>query len=237
MIKLTRYILLGLHFVSATLVGLALGLLRPFHPTNSRCCARLYGNLGLKLIGLSVDVIGTENYPKDRAFVVICNHQSNWDLFVVGQAVPKRTVSVGKKSLKWIPFFGQLYWLAGNVLIDRANHTKAMQSMEQTKRALIDKNTNIWFFAEGTRNHGNNMLPFKKGAFITAINAEAPIVPVCVSPYLKQLDLNRFDNGHALIKVLPAIETTGLGQDDTESLVSNCHSLMLNTIESLENQP
>lgn len=233
MIRLIRYFLLGIHFVIGSTLGLLIGIVRPFHPTNSRLCARLYGFFGLPIIGLKVQVNNTQNYPTDRPFVVVCNHQSNWDLFVVGQAVPERTVSIGKKALKWIPLFGQLYWLAGNVLIDRGNHQKAMESMEITKRALREKQTNMWFFAEGTRNHGKNMLPFKKGGFVTAIHAGVPIVRVCVAPYLQGFSMGKLDNGLVNIEVLPAIETTGLDVENVQDIMQECHDSMLAVIKTL----
>jgi len=216
------------------LLGLLYGLLRPFHPTNSRWCAQTFSFLGLPIIGLKLKISGVENYPTDRSFIVVANHQSNWDLFTIAASVPERTVSVGKKSLKWIPLFGQLYWLAGNILVDRGNAQKAMQAMATTKHALTNKNTNIWFFAEGTRNHGENMLPFKKGAFITAINAGVPIVPVCCSAYLKNFNLNKLDNGLANIKVLPAIETKGMNKDSLEDLMKICRLNMMDTINELD---
>ena len=230
MIRVIRCALLGLHFVFGSIAGLLIGLARPFNPTNSRLCAQLYGFFGLPIIGLKVEIKGIENYPIDRPFVVVCNHQSNWDLFVAGKAVPARTVSIGKKQLKWIPLFGQLYWLAGNIMIDRSDHKKAMQSMDTTREALREKNTNIWFFPEGTRNHGKNMLPFKKGGFVTAINAGVPIVPVCVDPYLENFSLGKWDNGTAKVHVLPLIETANIDVENVEPLMQGCHKLMLQVI-------
>ena len=113
MIRHIRYFLLSLHFVVSCTLGLLYGILRPFHPKNSRWCAQTFALFGLPIIGIKPKLINAHNYPTDRPLVVIANHQSNWDLFVVGYSVPPRTVSLGKKSLKWIPFFGQLYWLAG----------------------------------------------------------------------------------------------------------------------------
>ena len=234
MIRLIRYILLAIHFVIGSTLGLLVGILRPFHPTNSRWCAKIFAFAGLPIIGTKVESEGHENYPKDRPYIVIANHQSNWDLFVVGSVVPVRTVSLGKKSLKWIPFFGQLYWLAGNVLIDRGNAKKAMEAMEITKTALQKKRTNIWIFPEGTRNHGKNMLPFKKGAFVTAINAQVPIVQVCTSSYLDGFNLDNLKNPTAHIRILEPIETKGLTTDNLDELMSQCHERMGNVIAELD---
>lgn len=90
-----------------------------------------------------------------------------------------------------MPLFGQLFWLAGNVLIDRGNAHKARQSMRRP--TLQNEDTSIWVFPEGTRNLGEDLLPpFKKGAFQMAIAAGVPIVPVCVSNYIKRMRLNRW---------------------------------------------
>jgi 1-acyl-sn-glycerol-3-phosphate acyltransferase len=234
MIRLIRFCLLAIHFVITSTVGLLIGILRPFHPTNSRWCAHLYGKIGLPIIGLKTKVEGLEHFSRNQPCIMVCNHQSNWDLFVVGSIVPKRTVSVGKKSLKWVPLFGQLYWLAGNVLVDRGNPRKAMEAMAITKEALTTKNTSIWFFAEGTRNNGKNMLPFKKGAFVTAINAGVPIVPICCSSYLNGFDLNKLDNGTARMRVLPAISTEGYTIENAKELMVSIHSTMMDTIKELD---
>lgn len=237
MIRPFRCILLAIHFVIGSLLGMMYGVIRPFHPTNSRWSSQTFAFFGLPMIGIRTSVEGTEHFEHkkgDPARIMICNHQSNWDLFIVGSIVPPRTVSLGKKSLKWIPLFGQLYWLAGNVLIDRGNRKKAMEAMEITKNALTKKDTNIWFFAEGTRNHGKNMLPFKKGAFVTAINAGVPIVPVCCSSYLKGFSLNNAHNGTAHLRVLPEIPTKDLTLDDVDSLMAQCHELMSKVIAELD---
>jgi 1-acyl-sn-glycerol-3-phosphate acyltransferase len=233
MIRAVRYVFLALNFIVGSILGVLLGLIRPFNPTNSRWCARIYGSLGLPVIGINVEAEGLENYPTDKPFIVIANHQSNWDLFVVGSVVPNRTVSIGKKNLKWVPLFGQLYWLAGNILIDRGNAKKAMEAMETTKKALIESKTNIWFFAEGTRNHGKNMLPFKKGAFVTAVNAGVPIIRVCTSAYLDGFSMDKLNNGTAKIRVLPEIATKDLSMDDIDGLMTQCHDSMMEVIEEL----
>lgn len=185
-------------------------------------------------MGMKVIHENEETMANHEACVVVANHQSNWDLFIVGSIVPKRMVSLGKKSLKWVPFFGQVYWLGGNILVDRGNRKKAMEAMETTKKALTTKDTSIWFFAEGTRNHGKNMLPFKKGAFVTAVNAGVPIIPVCTSSYLDGFSLNRINNGTAYVRVLDPIETKDLTLDDVDQLMLDTHLAMMGGIQALD---
>ena len=235
MLFLLRMLAMGVHFILAGILGLLLGICRPFNPDNSRLCARLYSIPAQWLLRwkLKTDVQTLEH---QHACVIIANHQSNYDLYVLGAVVPRRTVSIGKKSLKWVPFFGQLYWLAGNVLLDRGNAIRARQAMLTTTETLKHKDTSIWVFPEGTRNLGDGLLPFKKGAFQMAVAAGVPIIPVCVSTYVKHMQLNRWNSGEIMIRSLPAIATTGLGPDDLPQLMESCRTQMQQCIEAMDRQ-
>lgn len=236
MLFIPRMLLMGLHFIIAGVLGLLLGLCRPFNPDNSRLCARLYSLPALCMLRLRVKTDVKSLFNQEQSCVIIANHQSNYDLYVLGRVVPPRTVSIGKKSLKWVPFFGQLYWLAGNVLIDRGNARKAKEAMLTTTETLQHRDTSIWVFPEGTRNLGNGLLPFKKGAFQMAIAAGVPIIPVCVSSYAKRIKLNSWNSGRIMIRSLPAIPTLGLTLDDLPQLMERCQTLMRESIEQLDQQ-
>ncbi|MFZ3154614.1 1-acylglycerol-3-phosphate O-acyltransferase [Pseudomonas sp.] len=236
MLFLLRMLAMGVHFILAGILGLLLGICRPFNPDNSRLCARLYSLPAQWLLRWKLKTDVQPLLEHQRSCVIIANHQSNYDLYVLGRVVPKRTVSIGKKSLKWVPFFGQLYWLAGNVLLDRGNAVRAKQAMLTTTDTLKHKDTSIWVFAEGTRNLGKGLLPFKKGAFQMAIAAGVPIIPVCVSTYVKHIQLNRWNSGEIMIRSLPAILTAGLSQDDLPQLIETCRAQMQQCIDAMDRQ-
>lgn len=231
-----RMLLMGMHFILAGTAGLLIGMCRPFNPDNSRLCARLYSLPALPLLRLKMKTDAQPLLDHQRSCVIIANHQSNYDLYVLGRVVPKRTVSIGKKSLKWVPFFGQLYWLAGNVLIDRGNSAAAKRAMLTTTETLQHRDTSIWVFPEGTRNQGKGLLPFKKGAFQMAIAAGVPIIPVCVSTYVKSMKLNRWNSGSVMIRSLPAIPTAGLTLDDMPSLIEQCQKAMSECIAAMDQE-
>ncbi|MGY2378132.1 lysophospholipid acyltransferase family protein [Pseudomonas sp. SDO524_S393] len=234
MLFLLRMLLMGLHFIVAGALGVLLGLCRPFNPDNSRLCARLYAVPAMWILRLKVKADVDSLRDKPGTCVVIANHQSNYDLFVFGTVVPHRTVCIAKKSLKWVPFFGQLFWLAGNVLIDRGNAHQARRAMLTTTRTLQHEDTSIWVFPEGTRNLGNGLLPFKKGAFHMAISAGVPIVQVCVSNYVSHMQLNRWNSGDVLIRSLPPIPTAGMTVDDIPRLMQACQAQMAACIEEMD---
>lgn len=236
MLFLLRMLAMGVHFILAGSLGLLLGLVRPFNPDNSRLCARLYSLPALWLLRLKLETDVKPLLEFSRACVIVANHQSNYDLYVLGRVVPQRTVSIGKKSLKWVPFFGQLYWLAGNVLLDRSNALKAKRAMLTTTDTLKHQNTSIWVFPEGTRNLGEDLLPFKKGAFQMAIAAGVPIIPVCASSYAKHIRLNRWNSGTIMIRSLPAIPTAGLKLDDLPQLMLDCRAQMQQCINAMDEE-
>jgi 1-acyl-sn-glycerol-3-phosphate acyltransferase len=234
MLYAIRLVLLGLHFVMAGCINLCIVLVRPFNPDNTRLCGRVYSLPALRILGLKA-TLDTENLvSQPNPFVVVVNHQSNFDLFVLGSVVPRRTVTMGKTSLKWIPFFGQVYWLAGNVLIDRGNAQKAKRAMLQTTDVLQHHDTSIWVFPEGTRNLGRGLLPFKKGAFQMAIAAGVPIVPMCCSNYKNAMHLNRVRAGEVRIRALKSIATTGMTLDDMPALMQQCQDRMAQCLAELD---
>ena len=234
MLHFLRLLLMGVHFVVAALINFVIVFLRPFNPDNTRLCGAVYSLPALRILGLKVQLGIKELRSHANPFVIVANHQSNFDLFVFGCAVPRRTVTLGKTSLKWLPLFGQIYWLAGNVLIDRGNAVKAKAAMLKTTEVMQKEDTSIWVFAEGTRNLGQGLLPFKKGAFQMAISAKVPIVPLCCSSYKKTMHLNRWHSGTVKIRALAPIPTEDLTQEDLPALMEHCHGQMLACIEEMD---
>jgi 1-acyl-sn-glycerol-3-phosphate acyltransferase len=231
-----RMFVLTVHFVIASVIGLLIGLCRPFNPDNSRLCARVYGIPAMKIMGLKVKLEDETVRDHTRSAVIVANHISNYDLMVFGLTVPRRTVSLGKKSLKWIPLFGQLYWLAGNVLVDRGNAVRAKKAMLTTTDTLQHKDMSLWVFAEGTRGHGRGLQPLKKGAFLMAINAGVPIIPICGNNYVRGMNLNRWHSGNAIILSLAPMPTKGMTAADLPALMAECQSRMAACIDELDRQ-
>lgn len=236
MLKVIRVFGTVIYFVLVSALGIFICLARPFHPDNTRWFGRIFSWGAAPILGIKIRRINYDSLKEMGPCVYVVNHQDNLDLFVCGRVVPKRTVTIGKKSLKYMPFFGQLYWLAGNIFIDRKNGSRSKITMSSSTRALTTKNTSIWVFAEGTRNRGRNLLPFKKGAFIMAIEAHVPIIPICVSSYARNIDLNRLRSSIAEIRVLPPISTDHLTNEDTDRLMQQCWDIMKETIDAMDRE-
>jgi 1-acyl-sn-glycerol-3-phosphate acyltransferase len=208
------------------LFALVLYVARPFNPDNNRLLGWTVARVGRFFLGMKRPLEGADNIPQDRPIVVIANHQHNDDLFVMGDLLPPRTVTVGKSSLIWIPFFGQVFWLGGNVILDRGRSHKAVAVMQATSEAISRDRKSLWVFPEGTRSRGRGLQRFKKGAFHAAVAAGAPITMVCASQYYDRTLGWSGRREPVAIRILPPVETAGLTVEDIPQLMARCHQQM-----------
>lgn len=233
MLLILRTVLAVLYCVLVCVFGSIYCLFRPRNPRNLATFAHLFGRMSV-LFGITVE----QRIPAEAAnygtCIYIANHQNNYDMVTMSNGVLPRTVTVGKKSLVFIPFFGFLYWITGNILIDRANRSKAHNTISQVADQIKKRKISVWMFPEGTRSRGRGLLPFKTGAFHAAIAAGVPIVPVCVSTTQGKIALNRWNNGHVIIEMLEPIDTSTYTRDQVRELSEYCHSLMEAKIKELD---
>src|SRR5262249_33460760 len=135
--------------------------------------------LGLALSGIRYRVEGRGNIPRGRSAVYCSNHQSNVDPPVLFESVHPRLHILYKAELEAIPILARAFRYGGFIPIDRRNKEAAMRSIERGA-ASIRAGNSFLIFPEGTRSRTADLLPFKKGGFIMAIQAQAPIVPIAV---------------------------------------------------------
>lgn len=233
MLAVIRLLILAVVFVVVGVFGCLFCILRPFHRNNTALFSHVFGSMH-KLLGLKVIIRNATHEPQAGPYVYIANHQNTYDIFTLSNSVVQGTVTIGKKSLKWVPFFGQLYWLAGNILIDRKNKGRAHGTIGTAAAAIRKRKLSILMFPEGTRNYGRGLLPFKTGAFHTAVQAEVPVAPVCMSTTHNQVKLNRWRNGTVIIEFLPPIDTAGLKKDEARTLMQAAHEQMNAKIAELD---
>ncbi|MCZ2721322.1 1-acylglycerol-3-phosphate O-acyltransferase [Marinomonas sp. 15G1-11] len=186
-----------------------------------------------RFIGLSVEPRITAESKLPKQAVYVGNHQNSFDLFIFPSLFPKRTVTVGKKSIVWIPIFGLLYWASGNILINRTNRKKAIATIDQIVDQMKASHLSIWMFPEGTRSRGRGLLPFKSGAFHAAVQAGLPIIPVVSSDIHNKIKLSRWNNGKVIVEMLAPISTENLSVEDIPSLMEECRQIMENKLQEL----
>jgi 1-acyl-sn-glycerol-3-phosphate acyltransferase len=176
--------------------------------------------LGLVLTGIRYRVAGAEHVPRDRAAVYCANHQSNVDPPILFDAVHPMLHILYKAELNAIPVLTRAFRFGGFIAVDRRNKEAAMRSIEAGAQSIRSGNSFL-IFPEGTRSKTAELLPFKKGGFIMAIKAHAPIVPVAV-----QGGRAAMQRGSAFIRPVivsirigEPIETAGLDLKDRDALI------------------
>ena len=218
-----------------SVLGTLYSLIRFRHPSNVGVVARWFGRL-YPFFGLQVEHRFEPNAYNVGPCIYIGNHQNNYDMVTISYMVMPRTVSVGKKSLIWIPFFGLVYWITGNILLDRENRSKAHSTMAELARRIQEDNVSVWMFPEGTRSRGRGLLPFKTGAFHAAIAAGVPVVPVVCSTTHNQVDLNRWNNGKVICELMEPIDSRNYSKENVREFAEHCHAVMAKRIAELDTE-
>ena len=141
---------------------------------------RSYAKRVVDILDIDLHVTGAERVPQGRAYVYMSNHQSHMDIPVLYAALPSPTIRMlAKKELFEIPIWGKGLRAAEFIEVDRANHTRAVASIERAKE-LIRDGVSVWLAAEGTRSYDGRIGPLKKGGFHLATETQTPIVPVAI---------------------------------------------------------
>lgn len=233
MLKYLRFLLSAIHIFVVTVIGQIFSLFRPFNSSNLYYFSRMISWV-TQILGIKFRLINEHYIPKGKPVVYISNHQHNIDVMVCSIFLPKRAVSIGKMAILYVPFFGTFFALTGNILINRKNKQKAYQTLDKAQIALTQKNTSIWIMPEGTRSGDKGVQPFKKGAFLLAINAEVPIIPISISSYSKYVDFNRLRGNKVIAQIHPPVSTQGLSIDDAITLADKCYEIIKNGNQELD---
>jgi 1-acyl-sn-glycerol-3-phosphate acyltransferase len=129
---------------------------------------------------IHVEVIGRENLRAEETYLVMSNHQSLYDVPVLFHVIGSNVRMIAKEELFRVPVFGPALAAGGFISIDRGDRKAAIASLQRA-RDLLAGGTHVWIAPEGTRSRTGELLPFKKGAFYLAFEAQLPILPVSLS--------------------------------------------------------
>jgi 1-acyl-sn-glycerol-3-phosphate acyltransferase len=141
--------------------------------------AGLWAKFLLLMSSTKVEVIGLENILRGKTQIFMANHQSDFDILIILANIPGQFRWIAKKELFQIPAFGTAMRAAGYIEVDRYNHHKAMQSLDEAA-LLIREGNSIMSFPEGTRSRSGIIQVFKQGVFHLAIKSGIPIVPMSI---------------------------------------------------------
>lgn len=177
--------------------------------------------VALGVAGIRYRVAGRAHVPPGRAVVFCANHQSNIDPPVLFRALHPRLHILFKAELRKLPILGRVMETGGFVPVDRENRDDAVAAIDRAAESIRQGNSFL-IFPEGTRSKTDELLPFKKGGFIMAITAQAPIVPVAVTG-----GRSAMRKGSAIVRPVtvsvrigPPIETAGKTTADRAEVIA-----------------
>ena len=133
----------------------------------------------LALGGVRVVTRCAEGIDWKRPYVVAANHQSQIDIPILFAELPMPIRFLAKRSLFFIPVFGWSLWGARFIPIDRGSSRKARRSIDKAAER-IRRGPSLVVFPEGTRTPDGALQPFKSGAFVMAVRAGVPVLPVAI---------------------------------------------------------
>lgn len=181
---------------------------------------RRWSRAALWAAGVGYRVVGLEHVPTDRPIVVASNHQSWFDIFLIAAVLPISVRFMAKKELRKVPLLGRAMRQAGHIYIDRQDRRAAFDAYEEAAR-VIRSGMSAVVFPEGTRSRTGELQPFKKGPFVLAIAAQAPIVPAYSAGTFTLMPKGSWRlRPHSIVLCFgPPIATEGMQYEDRERLM------------------
>ena len=141
--------------------------------------AHIWGKIVCWITMVKVSVTGKENIDPKKPYVFVANHQSAYDIFVIYGYLGHSFRWMMKKSLEKIPFIGWSCKRAGMVFVDNSSPAAIKETMAKARTQLQNEQSLI-VFPEGSRTWNGKLSPFKKGAYLLAVQFGLPIVPITI---------------------------------------------------------
>lgn len=193
---------------------------------------------GMFLSGIRYHLEGAEHIVPGRAAVYAINHASNLEPPIAFSSLRRLFPKVAvlyKAELRKLPILVWGFDLAGFVPLQRGNRDQSLPAIDGAAAAMRSRGMSFMIFPEGTRSRTGELLPFKKGGFILALKAQAPVVPMAIkgardamrkgSPIIRPVTVR--------VRVGKPLETAGMTLEDRDALVAQVRAEIAGMLETL----
>jgi 1-acyl-sn-glycerol-3-phosphate acyltransferase len=200
--------------------------------------AQIWGRAILWTTGVRVEVRGLELLTPGATYIFVANHQSIYDIPVVFHCLRYQLRIIAKESLGRFPFIGMHLRRTGHILVDRQHPDRG--AILRHWKSLLQRSLSLIVFAEGTRSADGQVGRFKPGAFVPAIQAGLPIVPVAIvgSRYVMRKGYLTTRPGFVEMTIHPPVRTdTGDWEqtvDGARRLASHVQQIVADTVTASE---
>jgi 1-acyl-sn-glycerol-3-phosphate acyltransferase len=216
MVYVVRYCLIALYTV---FWGALATVAAPFSGEAIVWIARRWLGWSFATCGIRVEAEGLEHVAATKAAIYMSNHQSVLDIGAIVLSLPVSWRFVAKRELTYIPFFGWALALSDQIVIDRSNRRRSVESLRRAAER-VRGGVNVIIFPEGTRSPDGTLQAFKSGGFHLALDAQMPVIPVTVSGSWQLTPKRSLQLRSGTVKVVygAPIPTAGLTIRDREQL-------------------
>jgi 1-acyl-sn-glycerol-3-phosphate acyltransferase len=193
---------------------------------------RIYGTTWARIMVLItpvfVKVRVKAKISRKQSFVIVANHQSVYDIFIIYGFIRRDIKWIMKQELSKVPGLNFGSRAIGHIFIDRSSAKAAMKSIEDAKAVLKD-GICVVFFPEGSRSSTGQIGKFKKGAFKISLELGLPILPVTIKGTNKILPPNTFDifPGKVEMIIHEPISTDGYTYENVEVLIEKVREVII----------
>jgi 1-acyl-sn-glycerol-3-phosphate acyltransferase len=195
---------------------------------------KLWSHLLLRVGGVKVKVEGTEYVQPYGSYMIMANHQSYFDIFIL-LTIPLFIHWMAKEELFKIPLFGTMLRSLGGISIDRGQRARGFSSIKKASRT-IRRGSTVLIFPEGTRSSSGELLPFNEGGFFLAILSRAVVLPIIIKGTYKVMPKGSFRVSpgavHVIIKA--PIETKGFSLKERSKLKEKVRSVFQEDLQGTE---
>lgn len=199
-----------------------------------RVLSRVWGRIIICATLLPVKVHGEENLVKDKSCIIVANHESCYDIFLLIGYLDMTMRWMMKSSLMKIPFLGKSCAKAGFISVDTSTPHKVQETCEHAIKNITD-GVSLMIFPEGRRSYDGRLGKFRRGAFMIADKLQLPVIPVTIDGTFEVMPRQRdfrFAFWHPLsITIHKPVYPKGQGHENIEHLMSESYKAIASAME------
>ena len=221
----------ALLFTAVTLIPCTIAVLihNAFRPSarTFKGWATLWARLVLMGAGVVVKSDVRARLGRDEPAVFVANHQNELDIVVLLAGIPHPFGFMAKAELRRVPFLGSVLKRTACLFVDRSDARRAVKSIREAAGRIREGNS-VLVFCEGVRTFSKHLSPFHRGAFVLAVEAGVPVVPVTIIDAYRRLDERRAVGrvGTVHMVVGEAISMEGKTRADVPALMTEVEAVM-----------
>jgi len=177
---------------------------------------------------LGTKIIGTENIPKEGAFILAANHVSNWDPPFLGTFIEREICYMGKAELFKNPVMAAI---CRGLHVFPVKRGTADKTAIKTAVKILKDGKCFGIFPEGTRSKTGKLGKAESGVSLIAAMTKAPIIPAAIINTEKIFSREKFFPRPAVVYGKP-IKFSGSTKD--KDAMENFAQEIMNEIAKLK---